>query len=70
MGDRVRTWMYLDDMVLANSGQKLPSCIIAHMLHYVPENTLVRVCRYKSKVFDLVSKKFALGVFSWSVTVM
>ena len=39
MGDRVRTWMYLDDMVLANSGQKLPSSIIAHVLHYVPENT-------------------------------
>lgn len=27
---------YLDDMVLTNSGQKLPPCVIAHVLHYVP----------------------------------
>lgn len=27
---------YLDDMVLTNSGQQLPPCVIAHVLHYVP----------------------------------
>ena len=34
--DRLRSVGNLDDMVLTNSGQQLPPCVIAHVLHYVP----------------------------------
>ena len=65
-----RTFWYLDDMILPYSGEKLPSSIIAHVLHNVPgnktvrasEGTLLCVCTWCRKSLPLESSH---GPLSW-----